>query len=306
MDEVQKTTILSAPTKTPMIEELRELWRYRELLFSMVRRELSIRYKNSLFGFLWSLLNPLLTVLVMTFVFKVIMGNPIPNYSAYVLAAYLPFTFFQLALMDSSSCVLNTLPLIRKIYFPREILPLSLVISNFVHLVLALLVFFVYLLVLWALNPQVAPFQASAVLLPILLIINFMLVCGLSFMLAAWTVFYEDLKYITSIILYLLFFLAPVMYFQEEAREKLSHFGKIGHIGYLLYSSNPISALCTAYRKILLAPQKVFLGGEHGHYVEALPLNWKLIGISALLSVFLMFYGYHAFNQLKWKFVERP
>src|SRR5688500_158756 len=83
-----------------MLGELTELWRFRELLFTMVQRDLKIRYKNSALGFLWSLLNPLITVLVMTLVFKNYVGIETRNLSAYVLAAYLPFMFFQLCLMD--------------------------------------------------------------------------------------------------------------------------------------------------------------------------------------------------------------
>src|SRR5687767_4581183 len=108
-----------------MLAELKELWKFRELLVSMVQRELKIRYKNSALGFFWSLINPLVTVLVMTFVFKFIMANDTPSFSSYILAAYLPFMFFQLAIMDSAQSVLGALPLVRKIYFPREVLPLA-------------------------------------------------------------------------------------------------------------------------------------------------------------------------------------
>src|SRR5512147_373606 len=102
-----------------MLAELKELWKFRELLLSMVERELRIRYKNSILGFFWSLINPLVTVAVMTVVFKYIAGNQTSNFGAYILAAYLPFMFFQLAVMDAAQSVLVALPLVKKIYFPR-------------------------------------------------------------------------------------------------------------------------------------------------------------------------------------------
>jgi ABC-type polysaccharide/polyol phosphate export permease len=114
-------------------ELVRELWDYRELLRTLVIRELRVRYKNSALGFFWSLLNPLATVLVMTIVFKYVMGMRIANYSAYILAAYLPWTFFQFALLDSSQTILVYMQVIRKIYFPRVLLPLAAVLSNFIH-----------------------------------------------------------------------------------------------------------------------------------------------------------------------------
>jgi ABC-2 type transport system permease protein len=105
--------------------ELKELWRFRELLLAMVERELRIRYKNSVLGFFWSLLIPLVTVAVMTVVFKVFLKNETPNFGAYVLAAYLPFLFINQAILDSAQSVLVSLPIVKKVYFPREILPLA-------------------------------------------------------------------------------------------------------------------------------------------------------------------------------------
>src|SRR5580658_9056126 len=128
-----------------MLSELKELWKFRELLFTMVQRELKIRYKSSAIGFFWSMLNPLITVLVLSFVMENFLnrGGGVPSVTAYLLAAYLPFTFFQLSVMDSAQTILVAMPLIKKIYFPREILPLASVISNFIHLMMALGMFFV-------------------------------------------------------------------------------------------------------------------------------------------------------------------
>src|SRR2546430_1292712 len=101
-----------------MLAEFKELWRFRELLFSMVQRDLKIRYKNSFLGFVWSLLNPLITVLVMTLVFEHIMGNNTPNLGAYIFVAYLPYMYVQLSLLDSAQTIVANLHLVKKIYFP--------------------------------------------------------------------------------------------------------------------------------------------------------------------------------------------
>lgn len=285
-----------------MLEELRELWKYRALLYRMVRRELKLRYKNSALGFLWSLINPLVTVIVMTFVFKYIMDVKIDNYSAYILAGYLPFTFFQVALMDSSQSVLGALPLIKKVYFPREILPLTYVIANFVHLILALGTFFAYLLFIYLRDPKVSPFQPTAIWLPALLVINLFLATGCSLLISALNVFYEDVKYIVGIITYLLLFLCPVMYFSEQVRYS-TRFGDHSRWVYVLYHLNPVAEMVTAYRKVLLAPQQVV--GRDGITYPALPLDLRLLGITALFSIFILWYGYRTFNRLKWRFVER-
>lgn len=285
-----------------MLADLKELWKYRELLVSMVERELRIRYKNSMLGFFWSLLNPLVTVLVMTLVFKNLLGNSMMNYSAYVLAAYLPFMFFQTSILDSAQSILSALPLIRKIYFPREILPLASIIGNFIHLILALLVFFVYLAAVYLINPQISPFRASSLLLPIPIAINLMLAVGLGLIISALNTFYEDVKYITGVALYLMFFLCPIMYFSEAVM--YSKTLEPRPTVYFLYHLNPMATLCTAYRKVLLAPQPVDIGGVQK--VPSMPLDWGMLGIAALTSFGILLFGYWLFNRLKWRFVERP
>jgi lipopolysaccharide transport system permease protein len=283
-----------------VFRELKELWKFRELLSMMVRRELSIRYKNSFLGFLWSLVNPMVTVVVMTVVFKYVWSVKIESYSAYILAAYLPFTFFQMSLMDASQSIVSSLTLIKKIYFPREILPLALIISNFIHFVLALGVFFAFLLSAFLRNPKYIPFQPTLIYLPLLLIINFVLATGLGLLISSLNVFYEDIKYIISIILYLLFFLCPVMYFSEQI--KYSPGLKDHPWVYFVYHLNPVAMMVTAYRKVLVASQPVEYGGVK---YDAIALDWGLLGITALSSFLILWYGYRTFNRLKWRFVER-
>ena len=295
-----------------MLDELKELYKYRALLIGMVRRELKIRYKNSILGFLWSFINPLMTVLVMTVVFKYIIGIKTANYSAYVLAGYLPFTFFQMALMDSAQSVVGSLALIRKVYFPREILPLTNVIANFIHLLLAMCMFFVYLAAIYVINPAQSPFRMTAVFLPFLLILNFCLATGLGLLISALNVFYEDVKYIVGILTYLLFFLCPVMYSSEQvyyrgATTVPSH----PQLVYLLYFLNPVATMVNAYRKLLLAPQPYITEQVNAHgktvaLVQApVPLSMHFLLIASLVSIFILWYGYRVFNKMKWRFVER-
>jgi ABC-type polysaccharide/polyol phosphate export permease len=285
-----------------MLGELKELWKFRELLLSMIERELRIRYKNSFLGFFWSLLNPLVTVLVMTVVFKFILRNQTPSFSAYVLAAYLPYMFFQLSLMDSAQSVLGALPIVKKVYFPREVLPISVVLSNFVHFLLALAVFFVFQLVVWLRHPAVPPFQWTVIYLPFLLLINLALSLGLGLLISALNTFYEDVKYVVGVALYLLFFLSPIMYFSENVAYTAAQTGNSAM--YALYHLNPIAMLSTAYRKVMVAPQPVHI--DKDTIVPPLPLDWAMLGITGLFSIFMLWFGYRTFNRLKWKFVERP
>lgn len=294
-----------------MLAELKELWKFRELLWSLVERELKIRYKNSVLGFLWSLLNPLVTALVMTLVFRFFLNQHVSSYGLYVLAAYLPFLFFQFALMDSSQSILLALPMVRKVYFPREVIPLAQILANFIHLILALGVFVVIALAVWIKNPpHIFPIQPTVVYLPLVLLVNLCLATGLGLLVCALNTFYEDVKYVLGALLYMLFFLSPVMYFSETVYYKTHQMGPNGDLFYTLYHLNPIAMLCTAYRKVWLAPVDVPIGekinGVPQAVQPALPLDWGLFLITAAVSVGVLAFGYHVFNRMKWRFVERP
>ncbi|HJP83603.1 MAG TPA: ABC transporter permease [Fimbriimonadaceae bacterium] len=294
-----------------MLAELRELWRYRELLLVMIQRDLKIRYKNSALGFFWSFLNPLLTVSVMTFVYGQFIFKDQPNMGAYIMAAYLPFMFFQMCLMDSAQSIIAALPLIKKIYFPREILPLAAVFSNFVNFLLALGIFFLYLLINYALHPGSFPIQGSVWIVPILLIFSLCLSAGVSLIISALNTFYEDIKYIVGVVLYLLFFLCPIVYFDETVANSKINVAS-NWLVYKLYNLNPIAQLCTAYKKSILAPYNPTLmepqGATAGQsvVVGSIDLSWKYLAVAGLTSILTLIIGYHIFNRLKWRFVERP
>lgn len=285
-----------------MWAELRELWDFRELLFALVERDIRIRYKNSVLGFLWSFLNPLATTVVMTIVFGRLLHNGVENFSAYVLAAYLPYTFFQQSVLDSAQSILSSIPLVRKIYFPRELLPLSLVISNFIHLILGYGVFFVLLLTVYVANPREIPFQWTTIYLPILLAISLVLATGMSLLISALNTFYEDVKYVIQVAFYLLFFLCPVMYFIENIANSPAIANR--PLLFKLYCLNPVADLSVAYRKILLAPQKILVPGTTVK-ANPVPLDWNWVGYSAVFSVVVLVVGYAVFRNLKWRFVER-
>ena len=284
-----------------MVDELKELWRFRELLVSLVARDLKVRYKNSTVGFFWSFLTPLMTVAVMTFAFNYVMGVNIPNYGAYIFATILPYNFFSQSLLDASQAVLNGHNLIRKVYFPREVLPLAIIISNFIHFLLGMVMFFFFLLMIWTLDPRVVPFQVTTIYVPIVTLFTLFLVTGLGLICCAINTFVEDLKYMLSIFLYLLMYLMPVVIFVEQIRYKVGN----GLLFYKLTYLNPLSAFIIAFRKLLLAPQGIDIVIDGTKQNVYLPLEWKYVWIGGAVSVGVMIYGYHYFNKIKWKFAER-
>lgn len=289
-----------------MIADLREVWQFRELLWTLVIRELRVRYKNSVLGFFWSLLNPLATVLVMTIVFKYVMGMRIRDYSAYVLVAYLPWTFFQFAVLDASQTILTYMQVIKKIYFPRELLPLGATMANFIHFMLAMGVLFIYLYLFVG-----VPLQWGLLLLPVIILSQFLFTVGLAFFISCLNAFYEDVKYLVSVGIQLLFFLSPVIYFSEQIRHTpLIPAAYREGIFWVYHLLNPVATLLMSYRKAILPPRTI--EQVHPGVLEQplispdMPLPLWLLGVNLLTAILMAWLGLLYFNRRKWSFVERP
>ena len=283
-----------------MIDELKELFKYRNLLAQLVVRDLKVRYKNSVLGFLWSLAVPLVQVATITIMMKYLMRVDIPNYSAYLLVGYLPWMFFQMTLLDSSQIILSHRDLLRKVYFPREVLPISVVIANLIHFALALMVFFAYLIIYIHFFLDGRGILITTLWLPVLVLIQLLLMTGLTFFISCLNVFFEDTKYLLSVLLNIFFYLTPVMYVSELVYVQLPE--KYQPLLYKLYLLNPINMLTDAYRKTLLPP---FSGVFAGSNTQSLPLDYWMLGICAIVSVLVAVAGYAFFNARKWIFAER-
>lgn len=238
--------------------------------------------------------------LVFWFVFKHILNIHTKNYSAYLLAAILPYSFMQQAILDSCSSIVSSHNIIKKVYFPREIMPLATILANFVHFILALCVFVVFLVVIFIANPGDFALRPSILLLPVLMAISLALTMGIGLFVSALNVFYEDVKYIAQITLFLLFYLCPVLYFSEHVRYSAMFGGS--ELFYKIYHLNPFAMLVTAYRKALLPPIDI---SRDGQTFAALPLDFALLGVAAVVSLMTVVLGYLTFNKLKHRFVER-
>jgi lipopolysaccharide transport system permease protein len=152
---------------------MRQLWAYRDLLFNLVIRNVKVRYKNSILGILWSLLNPLLMMLVFTFVFKVLAGNSkLPAYPAFILSGLLAWNLFSTSVRGATGSIVNSGHLIKKVFFPREVLPISIILSNLVNYLLALPVYFV----LAAILGKMPTFWA--LLLPAIIVVQLLFTLG--------------------------------------------------------------------------------------------------------------------------------
>jgi lipopolysaccharide transport system permease protein len=225
---------------------LAELFTYRHLVKNLVRRDLKVRYKNSLLGFLWSLVGPLLMIAVFYLVFSVLLKQEIRDYAVFLLVALLPWNWFQVSVAGGLRSITDNAPLITKVYFPREVLPLSLVLSELVNFLLALPVLF---LVMAATGN---PLTHHALWLPVIIAIQLVFTLGLVLGLSTANVYYRDTGVIMEVLLLAWFFLTPVFYSLEPAVEAGGGlFSPESPARRLAYVLNPMASLVANYRVVL-------------------------------------------------------
>lgn len=294
-----------------MLAELRELWRFRELLYILVQRDLKIRYKNSILGFGWSLINPLVQVVIIAVVMKFFLHVQVRNYHAYLFCALLPWLFFQGTLMDTSISLIESDTLLRRIYFPREVLPLARVVANLIHFLLATGVFLVYIALMplgwWAVTGRLDwALQPGFLLLPLLMVIEVFLVAGLSMVISVATLYYEDARHLLDNALKAFYWLVPVLYFADMLKDA-HRLGLPSAWLYRLYMANPLATVVAVFRKLTLPPfQKDLAHGQPLHMTAMTGEDWALVGLAALTSLLIAIGGYAFFNARKWKLAERP
>ena len=189
-----------------MIELLRDSVRYRELIWALALKELKVRYKRSVLGFLWALLNPLLLMIVMTVVFSNIIGTNTPHYAIFLLSVLLPWTFFSQSLAYAAESIVGNADLIKKVRIAKSVFPLAAVISNLINLFLSLIPL---ILIIVAMRH---PLYATWLFLPVPLLALTLFTAGATFFFAAANVYYRDVAHILQVVLQVWFYITPVLY----------------------------------------------------------------------------------------------
>jgi lipopolysaccharide transport system permease protein len=230
----------------PLLQRLQELYRYRELIRNLVVSELKARYKNSALGFVWSLLNPLGMMLVFTVVFGVLSQNQqIEKYPLFLLCGLLPWNYFSDGIMSSINSMVANANLIKKVYFPREVLPIASVLAQLVNFLLAFLLLFAALLIFRA---RFSPWLWT---LPLVILIQTIFTIGMALILSTLNVFYRDTLMVMNVLMLAWFFLTPVFYAITILPEAYTLWGVTLNLQRLAYILNPIASLINIYRDLL-------------------------------------------------------
>ena len=253
---------------------LKELYQYREMIFSLVRKDLRGRYKGSALGFLWTFLNPLLQLVVYTIVFSTFFPTNIDQFYIFLFIGLVPWLFFNTSLVGGSTSVVTQENLIKKIYFPRQVLPISYVTSAFVNMLLTFIVIFAVLLISgFGINLEILW------MLPIVMVVEYVLALGIAMLTSALTVYFRDLEYILGIVAMLWMYLTPILYEIETIPEQYRS---------LVYL-NPMTGVILCYKDIL-------------YYKQFPDLN--NIALAFGMGMFFLVIGSVAFNKMQKHFVE--
>lgn len=256
-----------------MIQTLKEIFLYKEMIRNLVRRDLRGRYKGSVLGFFWTILNPLLQLVVYTFLFSIVLRTGIDKYYLFLFVALVPWIFFSSCLIGGSGIILSQKDLIKKIYFPVEVLPISYVTSSFVNMLLSFIVIFAVLLL------SGSEITLAVLYLPVIMLVEYVIGLGIAYLVSAVTVYFRDMEQILGIIGMAWMYLTPIMYSVDMIPEEFRG----------ILTANPMSPIILAYRDVL-------------YYAKAPEMAGLLRGL--ILGLIILFAGFILFNKLKRKFVE--
>ena len=261
------------------LEKLRNnlnmMWNYRELLWNLAHREINQRYKQSILGYAWVILVPLVQLVVLNFLFSIVLritsqGGP---FIILIAVDVLPWNLFANSLSSSVNSLVSNSSLITKIYFPREILVYSTILAKTVDFLFSCIVLVIFFLVYKTI------LTPTLLWVPLIFVIQIIFTAGLSLILAALNLFYRDIQYLLNLVVMLWMYLTPVMYPVEIVPEKYR----------FIFSLNPMSVIINAYRQTILG------GGQP---------NYSSLAIAFVMSIAVFAVGFYLFKKMEGEFAD--
>lgn len=251
-----------------------ELYEYRSMVYNLVKRDLRGRYKGSLLGFLWNFILPLIQILVYVVVFSVIFRQDIEHYYAYLIVGMVPWIMFSDSISTGSGSVIDNAHLITKVYFPRSVIPVSIVLSKMVNFAISLAIVFVVLSLQHGFNPL------ALCVVPVSVLCLLVFSIGSSLVLAALNVYMRDVQYMISMILMVWIWATPIMYVRDYIDNDIIQ---------ILLSLNPMTYIIQMFQEPL--------------YWHAVP-GMGVIVIAVAESIIMLVIGLYVYNRMSPDFAE--
>lgn len=257
-----------------MISVFKNLYKYRELLKTNIKKEIRGKYKNSFLGVLWSFLNPLLQIAVYALVFPFILKNTQDNYVIFLCCGQIPWAFFSTTISRSAFTMVENGNIIKKVYFPREILPISVVTSETVNFLISTIIIIVFVIF------GGIGLSKYIMLYPIVLLAQYLLLIAISLIVSSISIYIRDLQHLIGVALQLLFYAAPIVYTPESIPEQFKW----------ILKCNPMTYIISGYRNI---------------FYNQTMIELKPLLILIVCSLVACAIGYVIFNKLQKGFAEQ-
>lgn len=252
---------------------LKNLYNYRELLKTNVKKDIGGKYKNSFLGVLWSFINPLLQIAVYAFVFQIIMRSNIENYAVYLCCALVPWQYFSSVVLRGAATIIDNGNIIKKVYFPREILPLSIVTSEGINFLISTIIILGFVII------SGIGLSFNIFWYFLILAIQYIVSLGISFIVSSLSVYFRDFLHLLGVFMQLLFYATPIVYSANDVPASFRWLLKV----------NPMSYLIEGYRSI---------------FYDKIPPNFRSLGIALIMGIILCVIGYLTFRKLEKGFAE--
>ena len=253
----------------------KDLYNYRELLKTSVKKDIGGKYKHSFLGVLWSFINPLLQILVYALIFPLVMknGGSYKDYTVFMVCGLIPWAYFTTVINRASFIMIENGNILKKVYFPRSILPLSLVTSETINFLVSCIIILAFIVI--------KGFGISKFILffPLVLLIQYVLLLGIALIFSAITVYMRDIQHFIGVVLQLLFYATPIVYSIDTIPEGFRW----------ILKWNPMTYIIEGYRAIF--------------YNQTMP-DLKSLGGLGIISIIILIVGYLLFNKLQKRFAE--
>ncbi len=246
---------------------------YIDLIIVLTKKEIKVRYKNSILGYVWSVANPLMYAVIYYFVFKIVMKIQMKDYSLFLISGLFPWQWIVNSILCSCNSFVGNASLIKKVIFPRFSLPLAQVLNDAFHFLVS-----IPIIVIFALLSHKVPSVSWLVLVPLMMIPTFLTVFGFSLVAASLNIYFRDFQYIINLIMTLLFYLTPVLYKVSFVPEKYKN----------LVLANPFTPIIINWRQLFLNNR----------------INFDYFALSVFSSVVILIVGFQVYRKLQSRFAE--
>jgi len=271
---VLRTPVYSSIRERGYIWRLRALAERRDLIWEITARNLKVRYRRSVFGFLWTVLNPLLNALVFTIVFKVIIHSQVDRFILFIIIGIVAWNAFAASVLESMSIITGSDNLITRVHFPHEVLPIAVVMTNMINFLFAMPSIFLIMVVTHT------PLKSQVIFFPIVLVSAFCFALGISFISAATNVFFKDTRNFLDVVMTLWWFLTPIIYPMKDVFPTTAR---------IVYIANPMASIVQQYRLI---------------FYDNAPLDLSFLARTLFSCVLTMIFGWLFFAKMSPRFAE--